>query len=102
MTHLADFVSKLWQIHLFGEGNTRTTAVFFIKCLRTLGFEVTNDIFSNNAWYFRNSLVRANYNDIKNGIFETTEYLELFLKNLLLNENNELSNRTLHISNILK
>ena len=80
--HLALFVSRLWQIHVFGEGNTRTTAVFFIKYLRTLGFEVTNDIFAKNAWYFRNALVRANYNDLKNGIHETTEYLELFLHNL--------------------
>ena len=80
--HLALFVSRLWQIHVFGEGNTRTTAVFFIKYLRTLGFEMTNDIFAKNAWYFRNALVRANYNDLKNGIHETTEYLELFLQNL--------------------
>ena len=96
--HLAVFVSRLWQIHVFGEGNTRTTAVFFIKYLRTLGFDVTNDIFAENAWYFRNSLVRANYNDLKNGVHETTEYLEMFLRNLLLNENNPLHNRTLHIS----
>lgn len=96
--HLAVFISRLWQIHVFGEGNTRTTAVFFIKYLRTLGFDVTNDIFAKNAWYFRNSLVRANYNDLKNGIHETTEYLELFLRNLLLDEKNPLHNRTLHIS----
>ena len=57
---------------MFGEGNTRTTAVFFIKYLRTLGFDATNDIFAENAWYFRNALVRANYNDLKNGIHETT------------------------------
>ncbi|RHU75836.1 hypothetical protein DXC58_09615 [Ruminococcus sp. TF06-23] len=96
--HLAFFVSRLWQIHVFGEGNTRTTAVFFIKYLRTLGFDATNDIFAENAWYFRNALVRANYNDLKNGVHETTEYLELFLRNLLLDEKNELHNRTMHIS----
>ena len=56
--HLATFVAKLWQTHVFGEGNTRTTAVFFIKYLRTLGFTVTNDMFANHAWYFRNALVR--------------------------------------------
>ncbi len=95
--HLAVFISGLWQIHVFSEGNTRTTAVFFIKYLRTLGFDVTNDIFARNAWYFRNALVRANYNDLKNGIHETTEYLEYFLRNLLLNENYPLHNRTLHI-----
>ena len=100
--HLALFVSRLWQIHVFGEGNTRTTAVFFIKYLRTLGFDVTNDIFAVNAWYFRNALVRANYNDLKNGVHETTEYLELFLRNLLLDEKNELHNRSMHISGRFK
>lgn len=101
IVHLAKFVSGLWQIHPFREGNTRTTAVFFIKYLRTLGYDVTNDIFAENAWYFRNALVRANYNDLKNDIHATTEYLELFLRNLLLNENNTLSNRSMHISHKL-
>jgi len=100
--HLAVCISRLWQIHVFGEGNTRTTAVFFIKYLRTLGFDLTNDVFAENAWYFRNSLVRANYNDLKNGIHETTEFLELFLRNLLLDENHPLHNRTLHISGTWK
>ena len=100
--HLAIFVSRLWQIHVFGEGNTRTTAVFFIKYLRTLGFDATNDIFAENAWYFRNALVRANYNDLKNGVHETTEYLELFLRNLLLDEKNELHNRSMHISGMVE
>ena len=99
--HLAVFVSRLWQIHIFGEGNTRTTAVFFIKYLGTLGFSVTNDIFAENAWYFRNALVRANYTNLQKGIHETTEYLEAFLRNLLLNEKNELHNRNLHISGLL-
>ncbi|MCM1122765.1 MAG: Fic family protein [Eubacterium sp.] len=100
ISHLAFFVARLWQIHVFAEGNTRTTAVFFIKYLRTLGFDATNDIFAENAWYFRNALVRANYNDLKAGIHETTEFLELFLRNLLLNETNPLHNRTMHISGI--
>ena len=99
--HLAVFISRLWQIHIFGEGNTRTTAVFFIKYLRTLGFSTTNDIFAENAWYFRNALVRANYTNLQKGIHETTEYLEIFLRNLLLNEKNELHNRNLHISGLL-
>ena len=94
--HLAVFISRLWQIHIFGEGNTRTTAVFFIKYLRTLGFAATNDIFAENAWYFRNALVRANYTNLQKGIHETTEYLEAFLRNLLLDEKNEL-----HISGLL-
>lgn len=100
--HLALFVSRLWQIHAFGEGNTRTTAVLFIKYLRTLGFDVTNDIFAENTWYFRNSLVRANYNDFTKGIHEMTEYLELLLRNLLLCEHNPLHNRKSHISRAFK
>ena len=99
--HLAVFISRLWQIHIFGEGNTRTTAVFFIKYLRTLGFVATNDIFAENAWYFRNALVCANYTNLQKGIHETTEYLEVFLRNMLLNEKNELQNRNLHISGLL-
>ena len=99
--HLAIFISRLWQIHIFGEGNTRTTAVFFIKYLRTLGFSTINDVFAENAWYFRNALVRANYTNLQKGIHETTEYLEVFLRNLLLNEKNELHNKNLHISGIL-
>jgi hypothetical protein len=95
--HLALFISRLWQIHIFGEGNTRTTAVFFIKYLRTLGFTESNDIFAQNSRYFRNALVRANYSDLKRGIYETTEYLELFLRNMILNEKNELLSRKLHI-----
>ena len=99
--HLAGFVSNLWQIHVCGEGNTRTTAVFFIKYLRTLGFSATNDIFADNAWYFRNALVRANYTNLQKGIHETSEYLELFLRNLLLDEKHALHNRNLHVSGLL-
>lgn len=95
--HLAKFVSGLWQIHAFGEGNTRTTAVFLIKYLQSMGLDVTNKIFAENAWYFRNALVRANYTNIEQGICETTEFLECFLRNLLLGEKNNLRNRYMHI-----
>ena len=96
--HLARFISNLWQIHIFGEGNTRTTAVFLIKYLSKLGFNVTNDIFAENSWYFRNALVRANYNNRAKNVTETTYYLELFFRNLLLDEDNILSNREMHIA----
>ena len=96
--HLARFISNLWQIHIFGEGNTRTTAVFLIKYLSKLGFNVTNDIFAEHSWYFRNALVRANYNNRAKNVTETTYYLELFLRNLLLGEDNILSNREIHIA----
>ena len=96
--HLARFVSNIWQIHIFGEGNTRTTAVFLIKYLSKLGFNVTNDIFAEHSWYFRNALVRANYNNRAKNVTETTYYLELFLRNLLLGEDNILSNREMHIA----
>lgn len=100
--HLAIFISRLWQIHIFGEGNTRTTAVFFIKYLRSLGYDATNDIFAENSWYFRNALVRANYTNLKKNIHETTVYLEKFIRNLLLGEKNELKNRYLHINDLFE
>ena len=100
--HLAFFISRLWQIHIFGEGNTRATAVFFIKYLRSLGYDATNDIFAEKSWYFRNALVRANYTNLKKNIHETTVYLEKFIRNLLLGENNELKNRYLHISGVFE
>ena len=96
--HLATFISNLWQIHAFQEGNTRTTAVFFIKYLRTLGFDVTNDVFAKNSWYFRNALVRANFRYIRKGIYDDKTYIILFLRNLLLNEHNTLKNRNLRIN----
>ena len=96
--HIAKFTSGLWQIHAFGEGNTRTTAIFTIKYLRTFGFDVINDIFAKNAWYFRNALVRANYNNLKLGIHATQKYLDRFFANLLLGEKNELKNRDLLVT----
>ena len=96
--HLANFISYLWQIHIFGEGNTRTTAVFLIKYLHKLGFnDVNNDLFAQHSRYFRNALVRANYKNLKRNIYATNKYLERFFENLLLGENNILKNRELHI-----
>lgn len=100
--HIARFVSGIWQIHAFGEGNTRTTAVFTIKYLHTLGFNFSNETFANHSWYFRNALVRANYNDLTKGVYATTEFLEKFFRNLILNEQNELKNRNLQIDEIEK
>lgn len=96
--HLAHFISYLWQIHIFGEGNTRTTAIFLIKYLRKLGFkEVSNDLFAEHSWYFRNALVRANYEDLSKGIHKTEKFLIYFLSNLLLREKNVLKNREIHL-----
>lgn len=95
--HLAKFASDIWQIHPFGEGNTRATAVFMIKYMKTFGFRVNNDAFRENSWYFRNALVRANYNDLQKGIHSTTKFLELFFANLLLGTDHELKNRYMHV-----
>ncbi len=95
--HLARFIANIWQIHPFGEGNTRTTAVFTIKYLNSLGFKVNNEPFDKTSWYFRNALVRANYTNMTKGIYMNTEYLEKFFRNLLLGETNELKNRYVHI-----
>jgi fido (protein-threonine AMPylation protein)/ribosomal protein S25 len=99
--HIAHFIGDLWQIHIFGEGNTRTTAIFLIKYLRKLGFkEVNNDLFAEHSWYFRNALVRANYEDLSKGIHKTEKYLIRFLSNLLLGENQSLKNREMHVQSI--
>lgn len=95
--HICKFVADLWQIHAFPEGNTRTTAVFTIQYLRSLGFDVNNDIFSENAWYFRNALVRYVYKN-NEGIQPEPKYLERFFRNLLLGEENVLRNRYLIIN----
>ena len=95
--HIVQFTADLWQIHPFCEGNTRTTAVFIIKYLRSLGFNVNNTTFEKNSWYFRNALVRANYQNLKKGIYKETIHLESFFRNLLMGEDNALMNRYLHI-----
>ena len=97
VTHIASFVSGLWQIHAFGEGNTRTTAVFTIQYLRSIGFDVENGLFAKHSWYFRNALVRANYKSAVKGIDYSPIYLERFFRNLLLGEQWDLRNRYLHI-----
>ena len=95
--HLCRFISNIWQVHPFCEGNTRTTAVFLIKYLRTFGFNVNDDVFADNSWYFRNALVRANYKNYEKNIFEDISYLEKFFYNLLTNSNYELKNRYMHV-----
>jgi fido (protein-threonine AMPylation protein) len=95
--HIAQFISYLWQIHIFGEGNTRTTAIFLIKYLRTFGFKVNNELFEQHSWYFRNALVRANYKNHTKNIHATNEFLLRFFGNLLLGENNTLQNREMHV-----
>jgi fido (protein-threonine AMPylation protein) len=95
--HIAHFISYLWQIHVFGEGNTRTTAIFLIKYLRTFGFEVNNELFEQYSWYFRNALVRANYKNHTMNIHATNEFLLHFFENLLLGKNHILKNREMHV-----
>ena len=95
IAHFSRFIADVWQIHAFGEGNTRTTAIFAAKYLRTLGYTVENDIFADNSFYFRNALVRANYTNVPKGIHPTLVYLERFFANLLLGENSELKSRYL-------
>ena len=95
ISHFSRFIADVWQVHAFGEGNTRATGIFAVKYLRTLGYAVENDIFADNSYYFRNALVRANYTNIPKGVHPTLVYLERFFANLLLGENNELKSRYL-------
>lgn len=96
--HLAKFVAGLWQIHPFREGNTRTTAIFTIKYLRSQGFLINNELFEQHSWYFRNALVRANYRNLSKGISYELVFLVRFFRNLLLGENNLLKNRYMLIN----
>ncbi len=96
--HIAGFISGIWQIHAFGEGNTRTAAVFAIKYIRSFGFEINYDLFEKHSWYFRNALVRANYNNLTKGITATDQYLVRFFRNLIFGEKSILSNREMHVS----
>lgn len=95
--HMARFASGIWQIHPFCEGNTRATAVFIVKYLKAFGFTVNNDVFASNSWYFRNALVRANYNNLQRGIHAASVFLEQFFENLLLGAQHDLKNRYLHV-----
>ena len=96
--HIANFVSNIWQTHPFREGNTRTTAVFTIKYLRSIGFQnIDNTLFEQHSWYFRNALVRANYKNVAKDVSPDSSYLEAFFRNLLLNEQTPLNNRDLQI-----
>lgn len=95
---ICKFTSHIWQVHPFGEGNTRTTAIFIQKYLNSKGFNINNELFKDNSLYFRNALVRANYSNISKGIEEENKYLESFFENLLLGKNNELSNSNLYLN----
>ena len=97
ISHLSRFISNIWQVHPFCEGNTRTVAVFLIKYLETFGFNVNDEIFADNSWYFRNALVRANYKNYEKNVFEDITFLEKFFYNLLTNTKYELKNRYMHI-----
>ena len=97
ISHISRFISGIWQVHAFREGNTRTTAVFAILYLRDIGFDVANDMFAEHSWYFRNALVRANYRNARKGIDYSPIYLERFFRNLLYGEQWDLRNRYLHI-----
>ena len=95
--HIVRFISGIWQIHAFGEGNTRTTAVFLIKYLRSFGFVVNNESFEKHSWFFRNALVRSQYENIPKGIHRTFEPLERFMNFAVFGIPADLRNRTLHI-----
>lgn len=95
--HFASFISGVWQIHPFREGNTRTVALFAIKYLRSRGYTVTNDLFAEKSWFFRNALVRANYENDRLNVEKTQLPLEEFFKVLIYGDEIELHNRFLRI-----
>ena len=102
ISHIIKFTSSIWQIHPFGEGNTRTIAVFIEKYLNSIGFNINNDMFKNNSLYFRNALVRSNYGNIPKGIYPTFQYLAMFFENLLQGKEHELKNRELYVKELFE
>lgn len=102
ISHIIKFTSSIWQIHPFGEENTRTTAVFIEKYLNSIGFNINNDMFKNNSLYFRNALVRSNYGNIPKGIYPTFQYLAMFFENLLQGKEHELKNRELYVKKLFE
>lgn len=100
--HIAKFTSSIWQVHPFGEGNTRTTAVFIEKYLNNMGFNINNDMFKEYSVYFRNALVRSNYGNIPKGIYPTNEYLVEFFENLLQGKDNKLENKKLYVKELFE
>ncbi len=100
--HIVKFTSNIWQVHAFGEGNTRTTAVFIEKYLNSMGFNVNNEMFEKYSKYFRNALVRSNYGNIPKGIYPTFKYLLKFFENLLQGKNNELNNKELYVKELFE
>lgn len=97
INHIVDFTSRVWQVHAFGEGNTRTVAVMIEKYLRSLGYNVNNDLFKEHSVYFRNALVRSNYSNRAKNIYPTNEYLIKFFENLLADKKHELSSKDLMV-----
>lgn len=102
IVHIAKFTSSIWQVHPFGEGNTRTTAVFIEKYLNNMGFSVNNEMFKDNSIYFRNALVRSNYGNIPKGIYPEFKYLVMFFENLLEDKNNKLNNKELYVKELFE
>ncbi len=97
---ITDFSSSIWQVHPFREGNTRTTVVFMIKYLRSLNYNVDNDLFKEKSIYFRNALVRSCYFNNYLNIEQDKNYLIRFYENLMLNKNNNLQSKDIVIKEL--
>ena len=100
INNITDFSSRIWQIHPFREGNTRTTALFIEKYLVSLGYNVDNTLFKDKSVYFRNALVRSNYFNNYLNIKEDNSFLIKFYENLLLGKNNNLHSKDLIIEEL--
>ena len=100
ITNITDFSSRIWQIHPFREGNTRTTALFIEKYLVSLGYNVDNTLFKDKSVYFRNALVRSNYFNNYLNIKEDNSFLIKFYENLLLGKNNNLHSKDLIVEEL--
>lgn len=85
------FISGIWQIHPFREGNTRTVAVFLIQYLRGLGLDINYQPFQDNSRFLRDALVLDNANLSQ----KDSSYLTHFFNNLLLGGKFDLTTETM-------
>ena len=102
INNITDFSSRIWQTHPFREGNSRTTAIFIIKYLISLGYQVDNTLFKDKSVYFRNALVRSNYFNNEKNVRDDNSYLIKFYENLLLGKNNNLQSKDLIVKELFK
>lgn len=82
-----DFLAKLWKIHPFREGNTRTTITFCCQYADEMGFPLNRKLFEENSLYVRTALVAYNAFFSDGTDFSKKEYLQKIVYDALTSHN---------------